>query len=116
MGTAAGSAGTDSHRAFPTSRVQRITAVNCFRAGWTLVAIKGKAAVAADKHDSISGLGNNMDRATDQAHVGHFRFIPDAGTIFVIVVKQLLCRVPVKWFHVVSPSDEYCLCNFTAAF
>ena len=107
MGTAAGSAGTDPHRAFPASRVQRVTAVNSFSADRTLVAIKGKATVAADKHGRITGLGNNMDRAANQAHVCHFRLVPDAGTIFVVVIKQLLCRVPVKRFHMVSPGVEH---------
>jgi len=61
-----------------------------------LVAVEGKTTVTTEKHMVIPGLGNDMDRATDQADYRHFRLIPDAVAIITIVIEKYFSLIPVK--------------------
>ena len=106
-------ASADPHAALPAAGVLRIAAVDGFAAGAAFITIKGKAAIEADQHAIIPGLGVNMDRAANQADRRHFRPVPDSVTVPAIVVEKFSGRFPVERFHPLSPGANT-ICNFAA--
>ena len=92
-------AGTGSQSALPAAGVPRVPPIDGFTARSAFITVKSIAAVEADKHMIIPGLGIDMDRAADQADRRHFRLVPDAVALFAILFEKALAGIPVNCLH-----------------
>ena len=63
---------------------------------------EGEPAVATDKLMLVADLGDDVNRAANQADRCHLRLVPDAVAVVAIVIEQFFRRIPVKSF-------QYCL-------
>jgi hypothetical protein len=94
--------GADSPSALPATGVPRISPIDGFTARLAFITVKGKSAIATDQHMVIPALGNDMDRAADQADRCHFRLVSDAVAVLAIMIEQFAGRILVKGLHVIS--------------
>jgi len=65
--TAACPAGADPQAAYRATGIQRVAPIDSSTASTAFISVKSKVTVAADAHLSVTNLGNDVERGTNQA-------------------------------------------------